>query len=71
MYVFNYLINSVLNYLLRCFFGNFKFIYACYLCSRYGDYIMEINYAIAAAVLIAVAALIFFLIRKNEKDRKK
>ena len=32
---------------------------------------MEINYAIAAAVLIAVAALIFFLIRKNEKDRKK
>lgn len=32
---------------------------------------MEINYTIAAAVVIAVAALIFFLTRRNEKDRQK
>lgn len=32
---------------------------------------MEINYTIAAPVLIAVAALIIFLIRRNNKDRKK
>ncbi len=33
--------------------------------------IMEINYTIVVAVLIVVAALIIFLIRRNIKDRKK
>jgi preprotein translocase subunit YajC len=32
---------------------------------------MEINYTIAVALIIAVAALIIFLIRKNNKDKKK
>jgi hypothetical protein len=33
--------------------------------------IMEINYTIAGPVLIAVAALIIFLIRRNNKDKKQ
>lgn len=32
---------------------------------------MEINYTIAGPVLIAVAALIIFLIRRNIKDKKQ
>ncbi|MNV61522.1 hypothetical protein D3C71_1540320 [compost metagenome] len=32
---------------------------------------MEIDYAVAAPVLIAVVALIIFLIRRNNKDKKK
>jgi len=32
---------------------------------------MEINYAIVVLVLIAVVALIIFLIRRNNIDRKK
>ncbi len=32
---------------------------------------MEINYTIAGPVLIAVAALIIFLIRRNNKDKKQ
>ncbi|WP_165503594.1 hypothetical protein [Pedobacter hiemivivus] len=32
---------------------------------------MEINYTIAVPVLIAVVALIIFLILKNNKDKKK
>lgn len=32
---------------------------------------MEINYAIAIPVFIAFLALIIFLVRKNNKDKKK
>jgi len=32
---------------------------------------MEINYTIAGPVLIAVAALIIFLVRRNIKDKKQ
>jgi len=32
---------------------------------------MEINYAIAVPVFIAFVVLIIFLIRKNNKDKKK
>lgn len=32
---------------------------------------MEINYAITIPVFIVVAALIVFLIRRNNKDKKK
>lgn len=32
---------------------------------------MEINYTIAVPVLIAIAGLIIFLIRRNNKDKKK
>lgn len=34
-------------------------------------FVMEINYAIVVLVLIAVVALIIFLIRRNNIDRKK
>lgn len=32
---------------------------------------MDINYVVAALVLIAIVALIVYLIRRNNKDRKK
>lgn len=32
---------------------------------------MDINYVVAALVLIAIVALVVYLIRRNNKDRKK
>lgn len=32
---------------------------------------MDINYAVAALVFIAIVALIIFLIRRNMKDQRK